>query len=241
MKRRLAAGGSRLSALQIPLLEPLRRRAERAELIDGCTRWRERELRERFGDHLIEVGRRRVARADGRIELRAGSDLLETSDVLDEGRVDRWVVVRGRECADGAGGHHQRLRRRDDLRLQLQELRRRRRDDAGDAEPAAGRDVVPLRSFELPGVGVGGDQHVLLGGVELLQVRRAHETLKHRRVGNCFSPQAQGPVVNGRCGALRGSQELPPSRWGRLESGSRPDRGPAQASLGGFWRSAGPE
>ena len=49
-------------------------------------------------------------------------------------------------------------------------------------------------------------------------------------------PEARGPVVRGRCGLLRGSQELPASRWGPVHSRSWA----AEAVVEGSWPSAGP-
>ena len=63
--------------LYIQILEFLRRRAERAELIDRRAGGREGECFKRFGDHLVEIGGRRVAGADVRIEFRARRDLLK--------------------------------------------------------------------------------------------------------------------------------------------------------------------
>ena len=59
-----------------------------------------------------------------------------------------------------------------------------------------------------------------------------------------FRRRPRGPWSSGRCGALRGSQELPPSRWGRLESGRGVAAGPGEprkasgASAGPTGRSA---
>ena len=57
----------RVSGLQIPFLEFLRRRTERAELVDRRTHGREGECIKRFGEHLVEVipvERRQCSRAD---------------------------------------------------------------------------------------------------------------------------------------------------------------------------------
>jgi hypothetical protein len=64
---------SSASRLQIPSLEFLRRRAERAELIDSCTGGREGERRKRLGEHLVEVLAWGGTGGDVRIETFAGS------------------------------------------------------------------------------------------------------------------------------------------------------------------------
>src|SRR4030095_13822440 len=58
--------------LQIPFLEFLRSRAERAELVHSRTRGREGERRKRFGEHCVEVIAGCDAGADVRTEVLAG-------------------------------------------------------------------------------------------------------------------------------------------------------------------------
>ena len=100
------------SRLQIPFLEFLRRRAERAELIDRRARGREGERLKRFGEHLVEIAVG-DAGADVRIEIARPLDLrLERGHILDQGRVNGGIVVRGGERADGAGFHVERASRR---------------------------------------------------------------------------------------------------------------------------------
>ena len=59
------------SWLQIPFFEFLRRRAERAELVNGRACGRKGERLKRFGEHLVKIRCWRIAGADVGIELRA--------------------------------------------------------------------------------------------------------------------------------------------------------------------------
>ena len=51
----------------------------------------------------------------------------------------------------------------------------------------AGRGVVVFEGFQLHGVHVGGGEHLAGGGIDLVEVRRADETLEHRDVRTCAS------------------------------------------------------
>jgi hypothetical protein len=71
----------------IPFLEFLRRRAELAELVNGCARGREGEWIEGLGEHLVEVHPGGDAGGDMRIETLAGSLRNERRNVFDQRRV----------------------------------------------------------------------------------------------------------------------------------------------------------
>jgi len=113
------------SGFQIPFLELLCRRAERAELIYGRACRREGEGLKRFGQHLVEVCFRRDASADMRIEVFAAHLRHERRHVLDDGRIGGGIVVPGSERADGAGLHGERGHRGDNVSLQLEDFRLR--------------------------------------------------------------------------------------------------------------------
>ena len=51
----------------------------------------------------------------------------------------------------------------------------------------AGRGVVVFEGFQLHGVHVGGGEHLAGGGIDLVEVRGADETLEHRDVRTCAS------------------------------------------------------
>ena len=107
------------SRLQIPFFEILRRRAKRAKLKDGRPRRRERECLKRFSYHLVDIRCRRGAGADVRIEFYARPDLLKRRYILDDGCVNRWIIVRGGERADGPTSQIEWVGSGNDVRLQL--------------------------------------------------------------------------------------------------------------------------
>ena len=73
------------------------------------------------------------------------------------------------------------LRGGNDVRLQLEDFRRRLRANARDAHRAS-RGVVVLERLQLHGVHVGGGEHLAGGGIDLVEVGRADEALEHRDV-----------------------------------------------------------
>ena len=129
------------SRFQVKFFEFLRRRAVRAQLVDGHARGGERERRKRLGEQLVEIGARGGAGGDVRIEFLACSLLHERRHIVDHHRVNRGVLVSGGERADRAGCRREWRHGGNDVRLQLEQFGGRLRDNARDAE-LPGREVV---------------------------------------------------------------------------------------------------
>jgi hypothetical protein len=55
--------------------------------------------------------------------------------------------------------------------------------DAGDPQPATGREVVAFEGDQLHRLHT--NEHLCLGGIQLLQVRRADEALEHCDLREC--------------------------------------------------------
>src|SRR5262249_4626783 len=116
-QRRISLG------LQIPFLEFLRSRAERAELVHSRTRGRESERSKRFGEHFVEVIAGCDAGADVRTEVLAGLLRNEGGHVADQERVVCGIVVRRGERANGPGLHSERDQGGNQFLLQPEQCR----------------------------------------------------------------------------------------------------------------------
>ena len=95
------------SGFHTPCLEFFCSGAERSELVNRRARWREREGREGFGEHLVEVIQRGDAGTYVRAEPLAGLLRNERRHVLDQQAIVRRIVVRGGERADWSSFHRQ--------------------------------------------------------------------------------------------------------------------------------------
>ena len=129
-------------------------------MIDRRALRREGEGSEGFLDHLVEIGGRRGASADVRIEF------LEGGHVIDDGRVNGGIIVLGGEGADGSVSQVKRACGGNDVGLQLEQIRRRLRADAGDAQPTTGGNVAAFDRVELHGIHLGGGEHLFLGSIQ---------------------------------------------------------------------------
>src|SRR5215831_8771417 len=167
---------TRASGLQIPFLEFLRSRAERAELVHSRTRGRESERRKRFGEHFVEVIEGGGAGADVRIELLAGLLRNEGGHVADEERVIGWIVVRRGERAHGPGLHRERGHGGNQFMLQREQCRHPPYDNTRHANTLAG-DVIVFEGLQLHAGDVGTGEHLFGSGIDLVEVRRADEPL----------------------------------------------------------------
>ena len=145
------------SGLQIPFLEFLRSRAERAELVHSRARGREGERRKRFGEHFVEVIPGGGPGADVRIEMLAGLFWNERRHVFDQDRVEGGVVVRRGERGHGSGLHRERRHGANQFLLQLEQCRGRLCDNARKANTLA-RDVVVFEGLQLHAGDVGASE-----------------------------------------------------------------------------------
>jgi hypothetical protein len=173
---------ARVSRLQIPFFEFLRRRAEVAEVVNGRASRGEGERLERFREHLVEVFPRGEAGGDVRMIILAGMLRHELRNVGDQGREDLGIFGRRDECGRGSGFHRERGHSVNHLLFQLEQFRSRFDDNAREAKVLV-RYVVVFESFQLQAsqIGAGGD--FADGGIDFIQILGEDETLHQGDVG----------------------------------------------------------
>src|SRR5438477_4672786 len=82
------------SGLQVELMEFLRRRAEVAEVVNGCACRRKRERFKRFGEHLVQILSGGEAGGDMRMVILAGMIRLEVRNVGNQLREELGIFGR---------------------------------------------------------------------------------------------------------------------------------------------------
>src|SRR5205814_8722712 len=97
---------ARVSRLQIPFFEFLRRRAEVAEVVNGRASRGEGERLERFREHLVEVFPRGEAGGDVRMIILTRLLRHELRNVGDQGREDPGIRP-GDARGPGSGLHRE--------------------------------------------------------------------------------------------------------------------------------------
>src|SRR5262249_16512222 len=153
--------------LQIPFLEFLRSRAERAELVYSRARGREGECRKRLREHLVEALPGCDAGADMRTELVTGLLRNEGRHVADEQGVVGGIVVRRGERAYRAGLHCKWGYGRNQSLLQREQCWRRPCDDTRYAGILAGYIVVFVR-LQLQAGEVSTREDLFGNGIDLV-------------------------------------------------------------------------
>ncbi len=91
------------------------------------------------------------------------------------------IIGRGDERGRISGFHRERGHGGNQVRLQLEQFRGRLRDNAREANVLA-RDVVVFEGLQLHAGHVGAGENLAGGGIDLVEIRRADETLDHRDV-----------------------------------------------------------
>src|SRR6266700_2477423 len=173
---------ARVSRLQIPFFEFLRRRAEVAEVVNGRASGREGERLERFLEHLVEIFPRGEAGRDVRMVILAGMLRHELRNVGDQGRDDVGVFGRGDEGGRGSGFHRERGHSVNHLLFECEQFRSRFDDNARYAKVLV-RYVIVFESFQLQAGHIGAGEDFADGGIDFIQILGEDETLHQGDVG----------------------------------------------------------
>lgn len=174
----------------IPLPELPGSGAEGSELIHCCGNRRKAEGLKGFEHHPFEIGDGSNASCDMGAELLTGVLIHEAGDVVNQGVVERWVPVIGRERLNGTRLHHERSNSRGDALLEVEQFGGGVGHDPRQPNPAA-RYVVGLEGLQCDAAEIGIGKDLTDSGKDLLESVRADKALHQGDVGTMLCVQGK--------------------------------------------------